>query len=305
MSANKLLIVGADSLVGAAAVAALERADQPFWASTRRADTVGGARILIDFESEDRQETPPDVGAAIIIAAATDYQRCETDPQARAINVELIPEFAVTLMRRGIRTYLISTNSVFGGDAPWPAEDAPHAPGIEYARQKSESEARMRALAETAGVADRLGVIRLTKIINDTVPPIPGWINAWAAGEAVTPFEDLIFAPISTTYVAQGLIDIAGTGTVGDFHLSGADNISYVAFAEAMARRLDLPAAAVAPTTSEAKGVKIHFKPRFSGLGMSRTERIAGVAPQTLEALMDDIAPALRTLLNDARAAST
>lgn len=237
---------------------------------------------------------PPDAGVALVIAAATNYDRCATDPMARTTNVELIPRSIGRLLEQGLHVTFISTNSVFGGERPWPGEDDPHAPGIPYAAQKSEGEAAARDIAARLGAADRLNIVRLTKIMNGGVSPLPAWLAAWKRGEVVEPFADLIFAPISVRFVGEALATIGEARLSGNLHLSGAENVSYPKFAAALARRLGMDAALIRPTTATAKGIHIAFKPRFSGLGMERTTALTGLAPQPLDALVDDIMADLR-----------
>jgi dTDP-4-dehydrorhamnose reductase len=284
------LVVGGDSLVGAGVAAALRRRGKPFYVTTRRRETVGGERLLLDFESsEEPPHLPAEVGCALLIATAGDYERCERDPIARVVNVELIPRCVAALLARGLFVTFISTNTVFGGERPWPQEDAPHAPVIAYARQKSESEDRIRKAAARLGAGDRFNIVRLTKIIDATVPPLPQWCDAWRRGERVEPFADLIFAPMSVRFVGEALVTIGERRPTGNLHLSGAANVSYVEFARTLAARLGVSPALVGETTATDKGVRIAFKPRFSGLGMGRTTGLTGLAPQPLSGVIDDL----------------
>jgi len=288
------LVVGGDSLVGGGVLAALARRGRAAYGTTRRRDTVGPSRVLLDFEQPDAFVAPSDAGVALVIAAATNYDRCATDPMARITNVELIPRSIGRLLEQGLHVTFISTNSVFGGERPWPSEDDPHAPGIPYAAQKSEGEAAVREVAVRLGAMDRLNIVRLTKIMNAGVSPLPAWFAAWKRGETVEPFADLIFAPISVRFVGEALATIGEARLSGNLHLSGAENVSYSDFAAALARRLGVDAALIRPTTATAKGILIAFKPRFSGLGMARTTALTGIAPQPLDALLDDIMADLR-----------
>jgi dTDP-4-dehydrorhamnose reductase len=286
---NAVLVVGGDSLVGGGMVAALSRRGTPSYATTRRRDTVGAGRVYFDFESFDSFRAPVDVGAACVIAAATNYDRCETDPLAKVINVELIPGAVAALLAQGLFVTFVSTNSVFGGERPWPHEDDPHAPGIAYSRQKSDAEQIIRERAEQIGATDRLNIVRLTKIMNSGVSPVPAWLESWKRNEGVSPFEDLIFAPISVKFVGEALATICEKRVSGNLHISGSENVTYVEFANALAQRLGVDASLIAATTATAKGVNIAFKPRFSGLGMTRTAELTGVRPQPLDRLIDDI----------------
>ena len=84
------LVVGGDSFVGGSVVEALRRRGHRALASTRRRETVDANRVFLDFETPEAFRSPADVKYAYLIAAATNYDRCETDPMARVINVDLI-----------------------------------------------------------------------------------------------------------------------------------------------------------------------------------------------------------------------
>jgi dTDP-4-dehydrorhamnose reductase len=291
--APAILVVGCDGLVGAALVARLQARGRRVLATTRRAESAGPARSLLDLGRPDAFEVPDGVDRACIVAAATNYTRCETDPDAWRINVEAIPRLAERLLAAGLRVSFVSTNTVFGGERPWPAEDDPHAPGIAYAVQKSAGEAAIAAAADRLGARGRLCVVRLTKVLDPSTAPIPDWLAAWSRGEAVEPFADLVFAPMSLAFVADALSMLVERDLCGNLHLSGADNVTYVDFARALARRLGIAPAQVRSTTARERGVRIAFAPTFSALGMARTTALSGVRPQALDEVAADLAATL------------
>jgi dTDP-4-dehydrorhamnose reductase len=286
---SDFLVVGGDSLVGGGVLDALQRKGHRALASTRRRDTLNTDRILLDFERYQEFRAPSGVGYAFVIAAATNYDRCENDPLAKVINVELIPKAVTSLLNQGLFVTFISTNSVFGGERPWPREGDAHEPGIAYARQKSDGEKAIRAVADELGASGRLNIVRLTKIMNASVSPLPSWLAAWRRNEPIKPFADLIFAPISVKFVGEALATLGEKRISGNLHLSGADNVSYVEFARMLAARLGVDEALIQPTTADASGVHIAFKPRYSGLAMTRTTELSGVKPQQLDQLVDDL----------------
>lgn len=283
------LVVGGDSLVGGELFRALERRGHLAFVSTRRRETVAGRRVFLDFESHAPFRAPEGVDYTFLVGAATNYERCESDPAAWRINVESIPRLAASLLEQGAFVTFISTNSVFGGERPWPHENDAHAPGIAYARHKAEGEKAIRAAAERLNATDRLNIVRLTKILGPEAPPLPNWFAAWKRGESVQPFTDLIFAPMSVRFAAASLATIGEKRISGNLHLSGAENVTYLDFANCLADKTKIDRRLISPTTATEKGVSILFKPRYSGIGMHRTTELTGLAPQSLGDAVDDL----------------
>lgn len=286
---NAFLVVGGDSLVGGGLLKALNKRGHIAYSSTRRRDTISERRIFIDFKNSDSVLIPQDVGYAYIIAAATNYERCEKDPFAHTINVVLIPRLISLLLEQGLFVTFISTNSVFGGLRPWPHEDDPHAPGIAYAVQKDAAEAVIRSVASEYKADHLMNIVRLTKILDRNTPPLPNWFDAWDRGRPVQAFSDLIFAPLSVQFAGEALATLGEKRISGNLHLSGSENVSYVDFAVALAERKGVNVDLIKPTTATEMGVHIAFKPQYSGLGMSRTTQLSGILPQTLNSVVQDL----------------
>lgn len=286
---DAFLVVGADSLVGGGLLRAMARRGLSVYGTTRRRDTLSAHRLFFDFEASSGFVAPRDVATAVVVAAATNYERCEKDPLARVINVELTPRRIGELLAQGLHVLFISTNSVFGGERPWPHEDDPHDPRIPYAVQKHEAEMAVLERARALGASDRLGIVRLTKILAPDTPPLPAWFSAWQKNEPISPFADLIFAPMSVQYVGEALATLAEQRVAGNVHLSGAENVSYVTFAQALATAKGIDPSLIQATTATERGVHIAFKPTYSGLGMSRTTALTGLVPQKLDSVIRDL----------------
>lgn len=286
---HSFLVVGGDSLVGGGLLRALRTRGYQTYESTRRSSTLNDRRVFLDFERGEVFHPPADVGYAFIVAAATNYDRCENDPLAHKINVELIPRLIASLLEQGLFVTFISTNSVFGGERPWPDEEDPHDPGIAYARQKDQAEKKVLAIARRLKAEPHLNIVRLTKILDRDTPPLPTWFEAWSHGEVITPFSDLIFAPMSVQFVGNALATLGEKRISGHLHLSGAENVSYVEFAHSLARKMGVGGHLISPTTATERGIHIAFKPTYSGLGMRRTTELTGIKPQTLTDVVDDL----------------
>ena len=270
-------------------VDALERHGHRTLASTRRVDTLGETRIFLDFESDQPFVVPPGVDYVFIVAAATNYGRGETNPTPVRINLECIPRFVEQVLDQGIFVAFLSTNSVFGGELPWPHEDEPHAPRIAYAKHKSDGEERITSSAERLGALDRLAVIRLTKVLGHQTPPLPTWFDAWHRSEVVTPFVDFFFAPMSVRFVGEALATIGEKRACGSMHLSGAENLSYFDFAKALGEQIGINPDLIAATTTTDANVDTPFKLRFSGLSMERTTKLTNLKPQPVRDVVRDL----------------
>lgn len=283
------LVVGGDSLVGGSLVSALRKRGHLVYETTRRVNTLDNYRLFLDFENEIDFKLPEKIDYVYVVAAATNYDRCEKDPMAHKINVELIPRLIEKFLKRDIFVTFISTNSVFGGERPWPNEDDPHDPRIHYAKQKNLAEIAVQNFAKKNDVEHNLNIVRLTKILDSDTAPIPAWTSSWKKEEIVTPFMDLIFAPMSIQFVGNSLAVIGEKRISGNFHLSGYENINYVEFAKLIAKKMGVAQRLICSSTATACGIHIAFKPTYSGLGMLRTTQLTGIEPQKIDSVITDI----------------
>lgn len=290
MSVAAHLVIGADSFVGSCLIETLRERGHRVYGTTRRKDTLSPERLFCDFADPASLDVPPDATCAHIVAAATDYARCASVPESHTVNTVYTPRLAGELLNKGLFVSFVSSNSVFGGDRPWPHEDDPHDARFPYSIQKDLAEKGVLQAARDAGREDHLAIVRLTKVLGPSSSPLPAWLAAWREGRAVRPFADLIFAPVSRRFAALALAVIGERRASGSLHVSGAENISYVAFAHALAEALGVDPALISPTTATAEGVEIPFKPQYSGLGMTRTTACTGLKPQTIQDVIADLA---------------
>jgi dTDP-4-dehydrorhamnose reductase len=281
------LVVGANGLVGAALLTEYARAGQAPYGTTRRRGTVAGDILHLDLADDQMRLTlPAGVGVVFLAAAMADYTACEVDPLVYRVNVPNTVRLAGQVWEQGGRFIFISSNTVFGGDRPFCHEDDAISPSIAYSRHKAEAEERLKALARAMHAVERLTIVRLTKVLTTSVPPLPEWFARLEAGDRIRPFADLSFAPISLARTVGALRQIGDSALPGIFHLSGGNNVSYVEFARCLVATMGLAEHLVVPTTAQAAGVKLGWSPRYSGIGMARTTRLLGIEPEPLETVV-------------------
>lgn len=295
--AGAALVVGANSLVGGGLLAEFTRAGQGSYGTTRRSGSVAGDSLYLDLADDNLQlAVPKNVGVVFLVAAMANYRVCEVDPLAYQVNVTNTIRLAGQVWKQGRRLVFISSNSVFGGDRPYCHEDDVVSPGIAYSRHKADAEAGLKALAGEMDATGRLTIVRLTKVLTTRVPPLPVWFERLDAGESIQPFADMTFAPISLGRTVAALRHIGNSGLPGVFHISGADNVTYLDFARCLVAEMGMSPELVVPTTAEAVGAELAWNPRYSGIAMVRTKELLGIEPESLESVVSRIVAERRDL---------
>lgn len=286
MLGHHFLIVGGDSSIGSGTASCLWKKGHNASVTTRRPSIANRETLFLDMLCTQAFETPSPIRSTLIAAAVTTHAACEASSTSRIVNIIAPEQLACSFFDLGTFVVFLSTEAVFGGDTPWPREDAPHAPKTAYAEQKHEAELRIAAQADKRGCGDLFSIIRLTKVIGPQAPPFASWIAAWEKGEYVTPFSDLTFSPLSVSYAAEALASIMIAQLPGIFHLSGAESMSYAEFAFSLANTLGISRKLVRPITSKEAGVNLIFMPQHAGLDMTETTKRIGLTPQPVSSVL-------------------
>ncbi len=281
--ARRILIVGGDSAIGAAAAARLEADGHDVWSSTRRPGTDHPFLDLATFGSP--ATSLPDVDMAIIAAAIARLGACAEDPAATtAVNVTGTLHLARHLAERGTRVLFLSSDKVFDGCVAHRPRQDRAAPETEYGRQKALAEAGIRALGP------RGAILRLAKVLGPGEPLLVDWTRALRQGREIQPFADMYLAPVPRDLVAETLAAIVAGGGGGVYQLSGREEVSYGELASRLARRLGVSADLVRPRAADPHQFPFEARPRHSTLDMTREAREFALAPpgidETLNALV-------------------
>src|SRR6202050_2173493 len=220
------LIVGGDSEIGAAAYRAMKAQGATVAATTRRSEHVAADRPFLDLAAPlDSWAPPPGTQAVCLCAAIARLSACADDPEGSAhINVAQTLALVQKLLARDIAVLFLSTNQVFDGRTPHERAEAPHSPVSEYGRQKARAEAALlRQMESGAPVA----ILRLAKVVSDTMPLIGGWVKDLAAAKPIRVFNDLALAPTPTGLVCTAIAALLRGRGRGVFQLTGPRDVTY------------------------------------------------------------------------------
>jgi dTDP-4-dehydrorhamnose reductase len=220
------LIVGGDSEIGAAAFRLMKAQGKSVAATTRHRESVAPDRPFLDLAAPlDGWTLPPGTQAVCLCAAIARLADCANDPHGSAnINVVQTLALAEQFLARGIAVLFLSTNQVFDGRTPYQRAEAPHSPISEYGRQKARAEAALlRQMENGAPVA----ILRLAKVMSNTMPLIGGWIKDLTAAKPIRAFYDLALAPTPTDLVCTAIGALLQDRARGIFQLTGPRDVTY------------------------------------------------------------------------------
>jgi len=194
---------------------------------------------------------------------------------------------AEQLARQGTRVLFLSSNQVFDGATPCRARDDATCPVSEYGRQKARTERAVLALE------DHGAVLRLTKVLTPGLKLLREWRAALGRGEAISPFPNFPLAPVPLALVVEIATAILRAGESGLFQCSSADDVTYVALAQALATRCGFDANLIRPTDAKAEALGFDRLPVFSSLEMGREATLFGIKAPAAAQVVDSVVAAL------------
>lgn len=269
------LVVGAESMIGAALLQRLTRSGLDARGTTRRHDAVTGTNLFLDLSAVPDSWKPSEpVDVAILCAGVTRLKACmETPKESRLINVDGIVKVAEILRKQGAFVIYLSTNQVFDGTLPRVTPSNATSPVTEYGRQKAEAERRLNE----AGTVD--AIVRLTKVMGPVNALIEEWKRDLLAGRTITPFSDMTLAPVPLSSVLSVLTMIAQERRIGTFHVSGERDITYADAACIGAEVLGVSPELVQPVHSAQADPASEPSPVNTCLNIDLLKEIFGIAP--------------------------
>jgi len=241
---TSVLIVGGDSLIGSILARTLATAGHDIVVTSRRCSGPGNA-VHLDLTAPDPAVTNG-FDTVVLCAAITARRDCEADPDlARKTNVDAPVVLAKPVLERGGQLVFMSTSIVLGGDKPYLPHDAPYAPFDHYSRHKAEAERQLRVLANRSD-SGQLVILRMAKVVDTSTGVVADWVRAAKKGIPITPYTDLVNAPVTSSHLANFVAQLIDARASGIHHVSGEEH-SYAEIAHRLARHLGWPNHLVKP----------------------------------------------------------
>lgn len=222
--AERIIVIGSDSRIGAAVLTCCLRAAADVIGTTRRSE-FGRIKLDLSDSGSFARAISLRCTQALICAAISGDEAIDRTASAREINVTGTIELMRQLVAAGTHVWFISTNMVFDGSAAAPTHDELPSPKTTYGAWKAEVEAFIRRECPGRG-----SVVRLTKVLPPEWPLGHHTLDSVRAHSGVEAFHDWRFSPILLSDVATALARLLTERprrTPPVFHLSALDTISY------------------------------------------------------------------------------
>jgi dTDP-4-dehydrorhamnose reductase len=268
----RVLIIGGDSVVGAAFARALTRRGETVYATTRRRDTVGGKRLYLDLAGDEIETVAlPSVDISFFCAGVSGFASCRNDPvKARRVNVDGTARLARRLTQQGVYSVLLSSTAVFDFQTPHVTAEAPVRPLTVLGQVKAQAEVVFLGLGPLGSI------LRLTKVVVPESPLFSQWIGALHRSEEIVAYSDIHIAPISLEDATEAMFAVATDRGRGVYQISAVNDISYFDFAHHLAKLMRVSSDLVRSQRAMENGIPSAEIPRFTTLESSRIEALTG-----------------------------
>ncbi len=285
----RVLVVGGDSRIGRLVGARLRSMGCDVNLTTRRSEQIGSTPDWHYLElaalDETAVEALPDCDVAIFSAAITRMRDCREEPQlSYRTNVAAPVMVAQRVQRTGGRVFLLSTNAVFDGSQPRrSAFDRPDGLTV-YGKQKAEAERKFREISSNAVI------LRMSKVVEHAPPLFQSWASRLVAGDPITPFSDMVLAPVPIDDAVRAICHIATHGNEGIYQISADHDVGYVEAARAIARALGANSDLIKPASARVHGIPVEELNKFTSLDSSRLQNEMLIGPiDPIEAVLQSI----------------
>lgn len=290
----RLLVTGANGLLGSALVARATTADHETVAAYHQTDPdIGDERVQLDITNSGRvteivEASEPD--AVVNCAAMTDVDGCETAPErAAAVNAEAPRELAEASAEGGAAFVQVSTDYVFDGrsESRYTEADDP-APLQVYGRTKLDGERAAREAAPDA-LVPRLSFVYGRHGATDELTGFPAWvIDRLESGEEVPLFVDQRVTPTRAGAAAEAILSLLGQATSGVVNIAARSCVTPYDFGRRIADRRGVSDDRLVESQSTAPDRPAR-RPSNTCLDVTRVEELLGREQPTLAVDLDAV----------------
>jgi len=289
--ADRVLITGANGLLGQALVARLAGADHlDVWA-TARDDAPRFDASLCDYRPMD--VTTPDAVASVFedvdpdvvvnCAAVSDVTACEEDRnRAWAVNARAVKRLAKQCKARRARLVQVSTDFVFNGKRGPYDETARPDPVNYYGRTKLAAENALREVGLSDWAIARTVLLYGTGRDLSRSNVVLWMIDRLSSGASISVVTDQWRTPTYVPDLADGIARIIDRNKTGIYHLSGREMVTIHELAETVAEVFGFDDSLIEPVPSA------HFddaveRPAKTGFIILKAETELGYDPHSLD----------------------
>jgi len=293
----RLLVVGANGLLGSNVVHAGQRCDWDVCGTYHSTPPdFAIPYIQFDLSASDEfdailEEFEPDV--VVNCAAMTAVDGCETDRgQAHAINGEAPGRMAAACERAGVDFVHVSTDYVFDGQAREPYDESAATNPVQvYGESKLAGE---QAVKDAPGEAliGRLSFVWGIHRGSGELTGFPAWVcDQLESGETVPLFTDQWVTPTRAGQAADTLLDLITAGATGLFHVASTSCVTPYQFGAVLAEHVGSDDLLVEESTDDID--READRPAYSCLSVEKIESTLDQPQPTLREDVDAIADSL------------
>ena len=245
---NSALIIGYDSAIGNALYNKLVSAGWHVHATTRREDQ--NELIYLDLSSDVSRAIIPKTDVVVICAALTKLSVCrENEGLSHQINVTAPLIIAEKAIQQGSYVLFLSTLAVFDGERESRTVDEMPIPKSIYGKHKYEAEKLLQ------NIGKNICVLRITKVVNGSMPLFINWIKDLKAENGITPFSDMRIAPVLQDDVIDVIEKLCLGRYEGLYQYSGSRDASYEEIARYICERLSKSPNLINPVNAITVGI--------------------------------------------------
>jgi len=255
---KKILIVGGDSNIGRELFFFLSLLDYDVTRTTRNYLALDSSFKYLDLEIiESFKEIQTNYDFVIFCAALTSVSKCDEFP-TRAYSINYYNTFllAEKFIDNGCFTIFFSSSLVFSGLNKIEYVESTTHPITVYGKTKDLLEKKLLHYGKS------VSIIRSTKIIFKNFELFDNWVDLLLSGNAIYPFKDIYFAPISIEYLLNCIEEIIKSKISGLNHVSPKNDLLYLDAAFYIADKLKLNKNLIIP--KDLCETNIKYCPKFS-----------------------------------------